>query len=76
VSPPDRWEGIAASGIFEAIAHAVESFDPIKCAVHHPELLAEPLDMAVDCPIVDKGCRPSHAASICSHDQKAAHYTS
>src|SRR5690349_20004147 len=46
-------DGTPASGTFEAIAHAVESFDPSKCAVHHPELLADLLHMAVDCPIVD-----------------------
>src|SRR5262249_3224850 len=41
------------SRLSEAIADPVEGFDPVKCFVDGSELLAQPLDVAVDRPVVD-----------------------
>ncbi len=41
------------SGFLEAVAHPVQGFDHLEIVVHHLELLAQPLDVAVDGAIVD-----------------------
>src|SRR3981189_2202090 len=41
------------SGFLEAVAHTVQGFDHLEIVVHDLELLAQPLDVAVDGAIVD-----------------------
>src|SRR6266540_2825285 len=41
------------SGFVEAVAHTVQGFDHLEIVVHDLELLAQPLDVAVDGAIVD-----------------------
>src|SRR3954449_4339048 len=41
------------SGFLEAVADAVEGFDHFEIVIHDLELLAQPLDVAVDGAIVD-----------------------
>src|SRR5579863_5051059 len=48
---PGRSCPVTATGallLFEAIAHAVEGLDHLEVVVHGLELLAQPLDVAVD----------------------------
>jgi len=40
-------------GFLEAVSDAVERFDHLEIVVHHLELLAQPLDVAVDGAVVD-----------------------
>src|ERR1019366_9697705 len=41
------------SGFLEAVTHTVQGFDHLEIVVHDLELLAQPLDVAVDGAIVD-----------------------
>ena len=45
--------GVSASDLLEAIAHAVERLDHLEIVVDRLELLAQPLDVAVDGAVVD-----------------------
>src|SRR5216684_7398458 len=47
--PVSAWQ----SGFLEAVADAVQGFDHLEIVVHDLELLAQPLDVAVDGAIVD-----------------------
>src|SRR5947208_13085034 len=50
---PQGAHGALKSSLFEAVADAVKGLDHLKIVVHHLELLAEPLDVAVDGAVVD-----------------------
>src|SRR6478735_5100024 len=43
----------SVSGFLETVADAVQGLDHLEIVVHHLELLAQPLDVAVDGAIVD-----------------------
>src|SRR5689334_6011762 len=50
---PDGSRTVRASGFLEAVADAVQRFDHLEIVVGYLELLAQPLDVAVDGAVVD-----------------------
>src|SRR3546814_10462337 len=50
---PDHLSDRSSLFLRETVADAIEGFYRLETGVHHPKLLAQPLDVAVDRPIVN-----------------------